>query len=92
MTTLGNTPAPNSGAPHRRDATRLTIALTLAACALLAVNALHIGPSWMQWAASLVAVIAALAVMVTGELGWERTLSAAQRAGLIDTDRPDRSS
>lgn len=66
--------------------------MILAACALLAVNALQIGPSWIQWTASLVAVIAALAVVVEGELGWERTLSAAQRAGLIDTDRPDRSS
>jgi len=48
---------------------------------LLAV--MHAGPSWASWAASSVAFVAALAVLLAGELRWERTVATAQTTGLV---------
>ena len=48
---------------------------------LLAV--MHAGPSWASWAASSVAFVTALAVLLAGELRWERTVATAQTSGLV---------
>jgi hypothetical protein len=55
------------------------------ACSLVLLNAIHVGPGWVHSVASLVALATALAVLVAGELGWERTVATAQAAGLIAT-------
>jgi hypothetical protein len=53
---------------------------------LLALNGLHFMPSWLHWAASPLALAAALTMLVVVELGWDRTLAAARAAGLVAVD------
>jgi hypothetical protein len=55
------------------------------ACSLVLLNAIHVGPGWVHSVASVVALATALAVLVAGQLGWERTVATAQAAGLIAT-------
>jgi hypothetical protein len=82
------TPTSADAARDRRHADERRIALgaiiTLAgACSLVLVNASHVGSAWMHWAASPVALTAALTVVVAGELGWEQTVATARAAGLV---------
>lgn len=61
--------------------------------ALAAVFALTIGvmvlampgtqPMWTYWAASSVAVLGALALIVAGEQVWDRMLDSARAAGVV---------
>lgn len=75
--------APDS--PHagrRRVASGAMVALA-GACSLVLLNAIPVGPARVHWAASLVALAAALALLVAGKLGWEQTVANAQAAGLV---------
>jgi hypothetical protein len=67
-------------------ARRLAIASATACVLLLVMDGLHVVPSWLQWAASPLALIGALVVLAVAELGWGRALSAAQAAGLVASD------
>ena len=87
MTAFVETPTqtPADAAPDSPHAGRRRIALgamiaLAGACSLVLLNALHFGPAWVHWAASPVALAAALPVLVAGELGWAQTV-AAMRAG-----------
>lgn len=48
---------------------------------LLAI--MQTGPQWVQWTASFVAFATAFTLIVIGEVGWERTVASARRAGLV---------
>ncbi len=41
------------------------------------------GPQWAQWTATLAAFATAFVLIVLGEVGWERTVASARRAGLV---------
>jgi hypothetical protein len=82
------TPTPADAAPDSSHTRRRRIALgamiaLAGACSLVLVNAIHFGPAWGHWAASMVAPAVALALLVVGELGWKQTVATAQAAGLV---------
>jgi membrane protein YdbS with pleckstrin-like domain len=65
---------------------RITLAAVLAlaaASSLVLVTDLHVGPWWVHWVSSLVAIAAALGVVVIAELGWHRAITTAKMAGLV---------
>ena len=90
MTVFVETPAqtPTDAGPdgplagRRRIALGAIIALA-GGCSLVLLNAIVLGPACVHGAASLVALTAALAVLVVGELGWQQTVATAQAAGLV---------
>jgi membrane protein YdbS with pleckstrin-like domain len=58
--------------------------ITLAGASTLALLAdFHLGPPWVHWIGSLVALVAALAVVVIAERSWQYQLTAAKDAGLV---------
>jgi len=90
MTVFLETPAqtPTDAGPDGPHAGRRRIALgaiiaLAGGCSLVLLNAIDLGPAWVHGAASLVALTAALAVLVVGELGWQQTVATAQAAGLV---------
>lgn len=50
---------------------------------LLLLSDLQVGPAWVHWIGSLVAVAAALGVVVIAELSWHRAINTAKSAGLV---------
>jgi hypothetical protein len=83
MTAPVDMPAPAPAAPRRPPARPLPIALAISCVILLVLDGLNFPPSWLHGAVSPLALIAALAGLVVVELGWDRTLAAAQAAGLV---------
>ena len=53
------------------------------ASSLVLLSDLQVGPAWVHWVGSLVAVAAALGVVVIAELSWERAINTAESAGLV---------
>jgi hypothetical protein len=55
------------------------------ACGFLVIvlAVMHAGPPWASWVGSTVAFVTALAVLLAGELSWERTVATAQTTGLV---------
>ncbi|HUO37879.1 MAG TPA: hypothetical protein VMU34_08570 [Mycobacterium sp.] len=55
------------------------------ACAssLVLVDPVGIGPAWVHWVASLVALAAGAGVLVIANLSWQRAVATAQAAGLV---------
>jgi hypothetical protein len=54
-----------------------------AASSLVLLSDLRVGPAWVHWAGSLVAVAAALGVVIIAELSWDRAINTAESAGLV---------
>jgi hypothetical protein len=54
-----------------------------AASSLVLLSDLQVGPAWVHWVGSLVAVAAALGVVVIAELSWDRAINTAESAGLV---------
>jgi energy-coupling factor transporter transmembrane protein EcfT len=46
----------------------------------------RVGPTWVHWVGSLVAVVAALGVVVIADVGWHRALTSAKSAGLVSPE------
>jgi membrane protein YdbS with pleckstrin-like domain len=68
------------------DRRRITLAAVLALAAasfLVLVTDVHVGPAWVHWVSSLVAIAAALGVVVIAELSWHRAITTAKMAGLV---------
>jgi phosphatidylglycerophosphate synthase len=96
MSALANT----SGRSHARavrhplvDRRRIALATMLAlACAssLVLLADVHVGPAWVHWLGSLVALAAGLGVVVVAERNWQRAISTAAADGLVarSTDEP----
>jgi hypothetical protein len=70
---------------NSRVALAAMFALALASSLVLLSDS-RVGPAWVHWAGSLVAIAAALGVMVIAELGWHRAINTAKSAGLVSTD------
>lgn len=49
----------------------------------------QVGPAWMHWMGSLVAIAAALGVVVIAELSWHRAIHTAKSAGLVAPETDD---
>ncbi len=65
---------------------RVALAAMLAlagASSLMLLSDLQVGPAWVHWIGSLVAVAAALGVVVIAELSWHRAINTAKSAGLV---------
>jgi hypothetical protein len=72
-----------SGETHvRRIALGAMMALTCAA-SLVLLDEVHVGPAWVRWTISVVALAAALGVLIVGDLSWERAVAAAEADGLV---------
>ncbi|MBV8346189.1 MAG: hypothetical protein JOZ49_01245 [Mycolicibacterium sp.] len=72
-----------SGETHvRRIALGAMMALACAA-SLMLVNEVHVGPAWVHWTISVVALAAALGVLIVADLSWERAVAAAEADGLV---------
>ncbi|MET0704276.1 MAG: hypothetical protein ABWY93_31900 [Mycobacterium sp.] len=82
MTASVDLPAP-AAAPRRPLVRPLPVVLAVSCLVLLALDGFHLVPSWLHVAVSPVVLVGALAVLVIVELGWDRTLTAAQTAGLV---------
>jgi uncharacterized membrane protein len=54
-----------------------------AASSLVLLSDLRVGPAWVHWVGSLVAVASALGVVVIAELSWDRAINTAESAGLV---------
>ncbi len=68
--------------PNPRVALAAMFALA-AASSLMLLSDLRVGPAWVHWVGSLVAVAAALGVVVIAELSWDRAINTAKSAGLV---------
>ena len=68
--------------PMRRVALPAMVALG-AVASLVLLNEIHVGPAWVQWAVSLVALAAGLGVIVIGDLSWQRAVANAEADGLV---------
>ncbi|MBV9091844.1 MAG: hypothetical protein JO044_18365 [Mycobacteriaceae bacterium] len=66
----------------RRIALGAMIALACAS-SLVALNETHVGPAWIHWTVSVVALAAALGVLVVADLSWQRAVAAAEADGLV---------
>lgn len=77
MTASATTPA-----QVRRIALGAMIALASAA-SLILLNDIHVGPAWVHWTISLVALAAALGVLVIADISWERAVAHAEADGLV---------
>ena len=67
----------------RRRTVLAAIFALAAASSLVLLDDLRVGPAWLHWVASLVAIGAALGVVVIAELSWGRAISTAKSAGLV---------
>jgi hypothetical protein len=54
-----------------------------AASSLVLLSDQRIGPAWVHWVGSLIAIAAALGVVVIAELSWHRALTTAKSVGLV---------
>ncbi|MET0453168.1 MAG: hypothetical protein ABW137_15170 [Mycobacterium sp.] len=74
--------------PHaERRRIALTAMVALASASLLVLlNDFEVGPAWVHWLGSLVAVAAALGVVAIAQLTWERAINAAKSAGLVESN------
>jgi hypothetical protein len=89
MSAIANT----SGRGHTRaarrplvDRRRFAVGAILAlagASSLVLLADFHVGPAWVHWLGSLVALTAGLGVVVVAELNWQRAISTAAAAGLV---------
>jgi hypothetical protein len=86
MSTTARTPAEAAAVDRRRLALTAMCALAGAAV-LLSLTDAHVGPAWVHWVCSLVALIAALGVVVVAELNWQRAVSSATAVGLVARSR-----
>lgn len=67
-----------------RDWLRAALAAVLALTAGAMLLSLAGSPSvWASWAASSVAVVGVLVLIVTGERAWDRMLDSARAAGVV---------
>lgn len=71
-----------------RVALAAMFALALAS-SLVLLSDPHVGPSWVHWVGSLVAVSAAFGVVVIAELGWHRAINTAKSVGLVSPETDD---
>ncbi len=72
----------------RRIALGAMIALTCAS-SLVLLNEIHVGPAWVHWAVSLVALAAALGVLMIADLSWQRAVANAEADGLVAGPQAD---
>ena len=71
---------------------RLRAAVAVAGALLLVLLAVsQAGPTWAHGIAGGAAVVTAMVVLLAAELGWERTVAAAESAGLVAPPERDRS-
>jgi hypothetical protein len=78
--------------PTHADRRRVALAAMLAlagASSLVLLSDLQVGPAWVHWVGSLVAVAAALGVVVIAELSWDRAIDTAKSAGLVAAEVDD---
>lgn len=71
------------------DHGRIVVAAMLvlaAASSMVLLGDVRVGPAWVHWVGSLVAVVAALGVVVIGQLSWDRAIDTAKSAGLVAAD------
>jgi hypothetical protein len=71
-----------------RVALAAMFALALASSLVLLSDS-QVGPAWVHWVGSLVAVAAAFGVVVIAELGWHRAINTAKSAGLVSPEPDD---
>jgi phosphatidylglycerophosphate synthase len=86
-------PANTTGRSHARAARhplvvrrRMALATMFAlACAssLVLLADVHIGPAWVHWLGSVIALAAGLGVVVVAERNWQRAISTATADGLV---------
>ena len=96
MSALANTSGRSRARAVRHplvDRPRMALATVLAlACAssLVLLADVHVGPAWVHWLGSLVALAAGLGVVVVAERNWQRAISTAAADGLVvqSTDEP----
>jgi hypothetical protein len=74
--------ARSSRAERRRFALTSMIAVASASLLLL-LHDFNVGPAWVHWLSSLVAVSAAFGVVVMAQLMWERAINTAESDGLV---------
>jgi hypothetical protein len=70
------------------DRWRIALAAMLVlagAASMVVLSDIRIGPAWVHWVGSLVAVCAALGVVVLAQLRWDRAIDTAKSSGLIAT-------
>lgn len=75
------------------DRRRIALAAMLAlagASSLVLLSDFQVGPAWVHWVGSFVAVAAALGVVVIAELSWDRAVDTAKSAGLVASTQDDR--
>ena len=78
--------------PTHADRRRFALTSAIAAVSvslLLLLNDVTVGPAWVYWLGSLVAVSAALGVVLMAQVTWERAINAAESEGLVEA-RPAR--
>jgi hypothetical protein len=89
-----NTSAQTRGqaAAHAARAPRLdrrvialgAIMTIVVASSLALLNDLHTGPTWLHWVGSLVLLATALGTVAIAELTWQRAITTATAAGLVE--------
>jgi hypothetical protein len=67
---------------RRRIASGAILALAGASSLVLLAD-FHVGPAWVHWLGSVVALAAGLGLVIVAELNWQRAISAAAAAGLV---------
>jgi protein-S-isoprenylcysteine O-methyltransferase Ste14 len=86
------TRADSRAAGARADRRRIALAAMLAlagASSLVLLSDLQVGPAWVHWVGSLVAVAAALGMVVIAELSWDRAIDTAKSVGLVAPESDD---
>ena len=85
-------PSTRAAADANADRRRIALAAMLAlagASLLVLLSDLQVGPAWVHWVGSLVAVAAALGVVIVAELSWDRAIDTAKSAGLVAPELDD---
>lgn len=72
-----------SGETHVRCIALGAMMALACAASLMLLNELHVGPAWVYWTISVVALAAALGVLIVADVGWERAVAAAEADGLV---------
>lgn len=69
--------------PARRRLAVIAILVLAGASSLVLLADVHVGPAWVHWVGSMIALAAGLGVVVIAELNWQRAISTAAAAGLV---------
>lgn len=75
--------------PARRRFAVVAVLVLAGASSLVLLADVHVGPAWVHWFGSMIAVAAGLGVVVIAELNWQRAISTAAAAGLVASSTGD---